>query len=109
MLSRHARSATVYSVPSALRFWGTQKLQSMQNDHVKVKFLSKDISKQKNCDEAKFLSSSFQPPMAEMRFDYSTQPIQDMSTREAIRGWLVFKMLTYDKLVDNSLKVQLVQ
>ena len=39
-------------------------------------------------------------------FDDSERSIQGKSTWEVVRGWLVFKLLSYDILVDNSLKVK---
>lgn len=43
------------------------------------------------------------PP--EVRFDSPHAVTRGKSTWEVLRGWLVFKLFTYDILVDNSLKV----
>ncbi len=40
-----------------------------------------------------------------VRFDSPEAVTRGKSTWEVFRGWLVFKLFTYDWLVDNNLKV----
>ncbi len=40
------------------------------------------------------------------QFDSPDVATAGKTTREVLRGWLVFKLFTYDYLVDNSLKVR---
>lgn len=42
---------------------------------------------------------------AGVRFDSPEEVTSGKSTWEVLRGWLVFKMLAFDYLVNNSLKV----
>ena len=41
-----------------------------------------------------------------VRFDSPEEATSGKSTWEVFRGWLVFKLLTYDFLVDHSLRVR---
>ena len=41
-----------------------------------------------------------------VKFDSPQVATQGKANREVFRGWLVFKLLTYDFMVDNSLKVR---
>ena len=42
-----------------------------------------------------------------MQFDSPEVATAGKSTKEILRGWVVFKLLTYDFLVNNSLRVSL--
>lgn len=51
------------------------------------------------------LSDCGQERRAEVRFDSTEVVARGKSTWEVLRGWLVFRIFTFDTLVDNSLKV----
>lgn len=44
-------------------------------------------------------------PIPPVQFDSPEVATAGKTTREVLRGWLVFKLFTYDYLVENSVKV----
>ena len=55
------------------------------------------------------MAISFAPVQeAAVQFDSPEVATAGKSTKEVFRGWVVFKLLTYDFLVNNSLRVSLV-